>query len=104
MGRRVARGRTIGVTNNQNSYHASFNRLELKAWRRKRYLSQGTLAAMLGVSTNTVFRWESGERDFPKTMLVLALGYLDVMYDFQPDAHYARPGLGEVAGLGQVRS
>jgi DNA-binding transcriptional regulator YiaG len=72
------------------------NRLELKAWRRKRYLSQATLAALLGVSTNTVNRWEAGERDFPKRMLVLALGYLDVLHEFRPDGHYARSGLAEV--------
>lgn len=35
---------------------------ELKAWRTKKSWSQETLARKLGVSTQTVYRWEAGTR------------------------------------------
>ena len=60
------------------------NRLELKDWRRTRYLSQAALAELLGVATNTVNRWEIGERDFPP-FLSLALERLDQLYTWAPD-------------------
>ncbi len=60
------------------------NRLELKAWRRKRYLSQAALADLLGVSLNTVNRWETGASTVPP-FLHLALERLDDLYTWAPD-------------------
>ena len=72
------------------------NRLELRAWRKKRYLSQATLAALLGVSTNTVNRWEAGERDFPR-FLPLALDQLDTLHYWSPEGVDALPRLDKVS-------
>lgn len=59
------------------------NRLELKTWRRTRYLSQRELSEILGVRTNTVARWETGENDVPP-YLHFALERLDQVYTFAP--------------------
>jgi DNA-binding XRE family transcriptional regulator len=60
------------------------NRLELRTWRRTRYLSQATLGKILGVATNTINRWETGEREFPP-FLKYALERLDDLYVWTPD-------------------
>ena len=50
---------------------------ELIAWRNKKGFSQAGLANALGVTTQTVYRWERGTRDIPP-FLYLALGYLEL--------------------------
>lgn len=45
---------------------------ELKKWREAHGLSQSGLASLLGVSSNTVARWERGEMTYPP-FLKLAL-------------------------------
>jgi transcriptional regulator with XRE-family HTH domain len=65
------------------------NRLELRRWRRERYLTQAGLAELLGVRTNTVTRWEIGNNDLPP-FLKLALERLDDLYDWEPDAKNPR--------------
>ena len=37
--------------------------MELRKWRKERGLSQGELAARIGVHVNTLIRWESGDRE-----------------------------------------
>jgi transcriptional regulator with XRE-family HTH domain len=59
------------------------NRLELRAWRRQRRMTQPGLAGLLGVSKNTEYRWESGESSMPP-FLQLALERLDQVYDWAP--------------------
>jgi transcriptional regulator with XRE-family HTH domain len=76
------------------------NRLELKQWRRARYLSQPGLAELLGVSKNTVFRWESGENDVPP-FLHYALDRLDQIFVFGPDG--AEPIAPPVIDAGRAR-
>lgn len=49
---------------------------QLKAIRRRRRLSQQGLADLLGVSRNTVTRWEMGLHPIP-TPIVRLLDYLD---------------------------
>jgi transcriptional regulator with XRE-family HTH domain len=48
----------------------------LQEWRRKQGLSQGKLAALLGVDVMTVSRWERGTREIP-SFLHLALQALE---------------------------
>ncbi len=72
------------------------NRLELKRWRRQRWLRQPDLAELLGVSVNTVNRWEVGESSVPP-YLHLALAQLDALHYWSPDGIDALPRLGEVA-------
>ena len=48
----------------------------LAAWRHAHGLSQPALARLLGVNTQTVFRWESGRVTIPRTV-ELALLYLE---------------------------
>lgn len=45
---------------------------ELRLWRSRQSLSQGTLANLLDVDVMTVSRWERGERSIP-SFLHLAL-------------------------------
>jgi len=48
----------------------------LKIWRRKRHITQGELATLLGVHISTVHRWEGGDVPIP-VWLRLALEGLD---------------------------
>jgi transcriptional regulator with XRE-family HTH domain len=52
------------------------DRNELRAWRKRRELTQGQLAALLGVKWLAVSRWERGERGIP-ALLALALEALE---------------------------
>jgi DNA-binding XRE family transcriptional regulator len=54
------------------------NRLELRAWRWEHGLTQTELGTLLGVDKMTVYRWESGQTEFPQ-FLHLALERLDVV-------------------------
>jgi DNA-binding XRE family transcriptional regulator len=54
------------------------NRLELRTWRWEHGLTQAELGALLGVDKMTVYRWESGQTEFP-AYLALALERLDVV-------------------------
>jgi DNA-binding XRE family transcriptional regulator len=38
---------------------------ELQAWRKKNVYTQGQLAEVLGVATQTVYRWENDKRAIP---------------------------------------
>jgi transcriptional regulator with XRE-family HTH domain len=38
---------------------------ELQAWRKKKGYTQGQLAKVLGVATQTVYRWENYKRAIP---------------------------------------
>ena len=49
---------------------------DVRKWREARGLSQRRLAALLGVDTVTVYRWEAGDRK-PPLLLVRALRDLD---------------------------
>ena len=49
---------------------------ELRAWRKAKGLTQGQLAAYLGVKWLAISRWERGERRIPP-MLHLALKALE---------------------------
>jgi transcriptional regulator with XRE-family HTH domain len=46
---------------------------ELRRWRAEQFLSQGELAALLGVHYTSVANWETGRADPPEEMLDLAL-------------------------------
>lgn len=50
--------------------------LDLRVWRVRQQLTQGELAVILGVSINTVNRWECGEARIPG-FLPLALETLE---------------------------
>jgi DNA-binding XRE family transcriptional regulator len=63
---------------------AMMNRLELRAWRRRRYLTQATLAHFLGVAEMTVNRWETGESSVPP-FLNLALERIDQLHPWAPN-------------------
>jgi len=52
------------------------NGTDLRTWRVRHRLSLRALAALIGVSTNTVHRWEMGQRPVP-AMLPLALKGLE---------------------------
>lgn len=60
------------------------NRLELRAWRRQRYLTQAQLGELLGVVKNTVNRWETGDSTVPP-FLDLALAHLDTLHRWSPE-------------------
>jgi DNA-binding transcriptional regulator YiaG len=49
---------------------------ELRVWRKRQQLTQGSLAVRLGLHINTVHRWESGEVTIPP-FLELALETLE---------------------------
>ncbi len=49
---------------------------ELRAWRLKHKYSQIRLAEILGVATQTVYRWENKKREIP-SFLHLTLGCLE---------------------------
>jgi len=63
---------------------SDMNRLELRTWRRVRYLTQQQLGDLLGVDKMTVWRWEAGQSDCP-AFLELALGHLDSLHTWSPD-------------------
>lgn len=50
---------------------------DLQKWRIKHGHTQVSLAQQLRVSSNTIARWERGERQIPP-FLYLALGYLEL--------------------------
>jgi transcriptional regulator with XRE-family HTH domain len=50
--------------------------IELRAWRKRRRLSQEALAQLLGITRVTVARWELGIRSIPP-FLPLALKWLE---------------------------
>ena len=50
---------------------------ELLIWRDRKGFSQAGLANILGVTVQTVYRWERGTREIPP-FLHLALGYLEL--------------------------
>ncbi|OPY81455.1 MAG: helix-turn-helix protein [Syntrophorhabdus sp. PtaU1.Bin153] len=50
---------------------------DLKSWRNVKGFSQAGLASVLGVTTQTVYRWERGTREIPP-FLCLALGYVEL--------------------------
>lgn len=72
------------------------NRLELKAWRRKRYLTQTQLGELLSMNKMTVYRWESGESSVPP-FLDLALAQLDYLHYWSPEGVDALPRLEPVS-------
>jgi transcriptional regulator with XRE-family HTH domain len=55
----------------------AMDRHELRAWRKARKLSQAQLGEMLGVTRDSVWRWEQGAFAMPLPMLELALEALD---------------------------
>jgi transcriptional regulator with XRE-family HTH domain len=67
------------------------NRLELKAWRVARRLTQPALAERLGVSVMTLWRWESGDHTVPP-YLHLALERLEQLHHWEAgeDVKYSR--------------
>jgi transcriptional regulator with XRE-family HTH domain len=73
------------------------NRLELRTWRRVRYLAQRELGDLLGVGKMTVWRWESGESTIPP-YLALALAHLDTLHRWSPEGIDALPRIGRIAG------
>lgn len=74
----------------------ALNRLQVRSWRRERWLTQAQLGQLLGVKAQTVYRWESGESDVP-SFLGLALDQLDYVHLWSPDGIDALPRIGEVA-------
>lgn len=44
----------------------AFTPEDLRAWRKEHKLSQKALAALLGVSLFTVWRWEAGQHAIPR--------------------------------------
>jgi transcriptional regulator with XRE-family HTH domain len=72
------------------------NRLELRTWRRARYLTQVDLGELLGVDKMTVYRWESGASTVP-AFLHFALAHLDTLHYWSPDGVDALPRLGAVS-------
>lgn len=72
------------------------NRLELRSWRRKRWLTQGELADLLGVNIATEQRWEAGVSSIPP-FLNLALDQLDYLHFWSPDGIDADPRLEKIS-------
>ena len=75
---------------------APMNRLELKAWRRARHVTQIQLGELLGVNKMTVYRWEVGESTVPP-FLKLALERLDELHYWSRDGIDALPRLEQVS-------
>jgi transcriptional regulator with XRE-family HTH domain len=46
-------------------YNDDMTSKDLKTWRKKNGYTQIKLANILGVTNQTIFRWESGERSIP---------------------------------------
>jgi DNA-binding transcriptional regulator YiaG len=89
--------RTQELLNDREQFEpASLNRLEVRTWRRQRWLTQPQLAQLLGVRPQTVYRWESGESSVP-SFLKLALDQLDMLHYWSPDGIDALPRLGPVS-------
>jgi len=84
------------LSGRSQSEPVSLNRLELRSWRRQRWLTQPQLAQLLGVRPQTVYRWESGESSVP-SFLKLALDQLDTLHYWSPDGVDALPRLGPVS-------
>ncbi len=59
---------------------------ELKIWRQKQKLTQGTLADLLGVHRVTIAKWEAGDRGIPP-FLHLALEALEGKHGLPGRAH-----------------
>ena len=74
------------------------NRLELRDWRRTRWLTQAQLGDLLDVDKVTVYRWESGASDLP-SFLKLALDQLDSLHFWHPDGIDALPRIGRKASI-----
>ena len=72
------------------------NRLQLKDWRRARWLTQPQLATLLGINVMTVWRWEHGETDMP-AFLDLALLGLDTQHRWSKAGIDALPRIGKRA-------
>lgn len=68
------------------------NRLDVREWRRRRWLSQRELGELLGVTDQTVYRWEAGQSDVPP-FLELALAQLDTQHRWTPDGIDSRVAL-----------
>jgi len=74
------------------------NRLQLKAWRRDRWVTQAQLSTLLDVDKATVYRWESGNSDLPP-YLKLALDQLDALHYWNPEGIDALPRIGRKASV-----
>lgn len=72
------------------------NRLELRTWRRTRYLTQAQLGELLSVDKVTVYRWESGVSPTPP-FLKLALDQLDALHYWSPEGIDALPRLEKIS-------
>jgi DNA-binding XRE family transcriptional regulator len=75
---------------------------ELRAARQKKGLSQAVLADMLGVSSNTVARWERGEMKIARPQVEIALRNIvedKGMSGFQKTMQLAREGNALALGL-----
>lgn len=60
------------------------NRLDVRNWRRQRWLTQTQLGELLGVNKQTVYRWEAGTSEVPP-FLDLALERLEETHEWTPD-------------------
>jgi DNA-binding XRE family transcriptional regulator len=69
------------------------NRLELREWRKRRWLTQAGLGELLGVERMTIYRWESGDSTVPP-FLKLALERLDTMHYWSPAGIDVPPSIG----------
>src|SRR5215471_3239725 len=63
----------------------------LRAWRRKRYLSQFDLGSLLGIDLITIQRWERGHHSIPP-YLQLALERLEQLMFWHPDGARLKEG------------
>jgi ribosome-binding protein aMBF1 (putative translation factor) len=67
------------------------DRYALRLWRRKRYMGQGDLAALLDLSWMTITRWEHGESSIP-SYIQLVLERLDEIMLWHPDGPRLKEG------------
>jgi DNA-binding transcriptional regulator YiaG len=74
----------------------AFNRLDVRAWRRQRWLTQWQLSQLLGVHKQVVYRWEAGLTDVP-AYLSLALNHLDTLHYWSAEGVDALPRLAPVS-------